>query len=154
MPPRITISQIPVFADRYDYRNEDDDLLSRQPRIKRERKMRKADLRALAQWKSPRSAHHIEKNTPREVEEITAIALRTKNERIRIEALQLLYGVNYPTASVILHFFHGVTYPILDFRALWAMRFPQPAQYTFDFWWTYVQACRRFSERSAPGSRP
>jgi hypothetical protein len=62
--------------------------------------------------------------------------------------LQMLHGVSYPTASVILHFFHVDTYPILDFRALWSMRIAQPSQYTFEFWWRYVGACRRFHARA------
>jgi hypothetical protein len=142
--PRITIRQIPEFLARYNYHDqEDDDLISRRARIQREGKMRLEDLCLLCQWKAPRAAGHALKNKNAEVEEITGLAFRARNERVRIEVLQTLYGINYPTASVILHFFHKNTYPILDFRALWSMRIPQPATYTFSFWWDYVDACRR-----------
>jgi hypothetical protein len=56
--------------------------------------------------------------------------------------------VSYPTASVILHFFHRDVYPILDFRALWSMGFDQPPQYTFEFWWEYVEATRNLLARA------
>jgi hypothetical protein len=100
------------------------------------------DLKAVCLWKAPRASGHADKNSPSEVEEITKLAFAAKSERVRIEALRLLHGVNYPTASVILHFFHREDYPIVDFRALWTLRILQPTQYTFEFWWDYVNACR------------
>jgi hypothetical protein len=41
--------------------------------------------------------------TPKEVASIT---LTAASERVRIETLTILDGVSWPTASVILHFFH------------------------------------------------
>jgi len=146
MIPSIRISQIPEFSQRYYDLDphEDVDLDNRRDRIRREQKLRFEDLCAVCDWKSPRSAGHARKNTEQEVEEITEFALRAKSERARVEGLQLLRGVSYPTASVILHFFHEDTYPILDFRALESMNIDKPTQYTFDFWWKYVESCRAF----------
>ena len=150
MSARLQIHQIPQFLTRYNgnHPDEDDDLIARRERIQREGKMRFDDLCAVCDWKAPRSAGHARKNTNCEVEEITELALRTQHERIRVEVLQTLHGVSYPTASVILHFYHRETYPILDFRALWSMGIAQPSQYTFEFWWRYVRACREFLTRA------
>ena len=62
--------------------------------------------------------------------------------------LTCLTGVSWPTASVILHFFHPDPYPIMDFRALWSVSLKVPAQYTFEFWWEYVKFCRGIASRS------
>lgn len=148
MGPRLHVTQIRQFLARYDYPQEDDDLLARRSRVRKEKKMRLEDLCAVCDWKAPRAAGHARRNERRQVEEITAAALRARSERVRIEALQVLHGVSYPTASVILHFFHRDVYPILDFRALWSMGFDQPPQYTFEFWWEYVEATRNLLARA------
>mgnify|MGYP001265380021 CR=1 FL=1 len=92
-------------------------------------------------WKN--SIKEIVNNKDEFVKEITAIALNAKEERLRIEILTLLDGVGWPTASVILHFYHKEPYPILDFRALWSLGIAVvPKQYEFQFWWRYVEFCR------------
>lgn len=104
-------------------------------------------LRKIAHWKSPRSSGHIEKNEPEYVQAVTSFVFQTKNERARIEALTILSGVQWPMASVILHFFHEDPYPILDYHALNCFGVDQPNQYDFSFWWSYVEACRNLSAR-------
>jgi hypothetical protein len=111
--------------------------------------MTKDELRTIARWKAPRSAGYMESNPEDYVREITGFALSAESERTRIEVLTLLDGVQWPTASVILHFFHRDPYPIIDYRALWSVSLPVPVQYTFDFWWPYVQYCRDLSDRTA-----
>jgi len=106
------------------------------------------ELREVARWKAMRSAGYMEENTPEYVQEITGIALQAKEERVRIEVLTLLDGVGWPTASVILHFFHKDPYPILDFRALWSLSLEVPNEYDFTFWWTYVECCRQLANES------
>jgi hypothetical protein len=150
MCARLQIHEIPDFLARYnrDHDGEDDDLVARKEHILRERKMHLADLCAVCEWKAPRAAGHARKNSNTEVEEITALAFEARSERVRVEVLQTLHGVSYPTASVMLHFYHTDIYPILDFRALWSMRIAQPSQYTFDFWWRYVGECRKMFVRA------
>jgi hypothetical protein len=53
--------------------------------------------------------------------EITGISFGTTSERVRIEALTLLCGVNWPIASTILRYCVREHYPILDVRALWSL---------------------------------
>lgn len=115
---------------------------------RKKKELTKNQLKLLCQWKSPRSAGHVEKNSNDYVREITRFSFSTKNERARIEVLTLLDGVSCPIASAILHWFHKDKYPILDFRALWSVSIDEPNQYTFEFWWNYVQFCRKISTRN------
>ena len=112
--------------------------------------MTRDDLQADAQWKSPRSAGHIKANPPGVVEEVTGFALGACHERARIETLTILNGLGWPTASVILHFFHEDRYPILDFRALESLSFDVSSDsvYCLDLWWKYVRYTRKLAERS------
>ena len=80
--------------------------------------------------------------------EVTRTALRTDNERLKIEILTLLTGVSWPTASVILHFCDKKPYPILDYRALWSLRVEAPPRYDFDFWWAYTRFVRRLAKET------
>jgi hypothetical protein len=113
----------------------------------------KAQLRLVAEWKSPRSAGRVARNPESYVQEVTAFALSCESERARIEALTVLDGVLWPTASVVLHLFHAERYPVLDFRALWSVSAKVPAQYTFSFWERYVNYCRGVSEQSCVSMR-
>ncbi len=108
---------------------------------------------ALARWKTPRSARRCERNHIDFVVETTAAALRTKNERLKIEALRLLDGVDWPTASVILHFCDEGRYPILDVRVLWSLGFTKPPAYTFDFWIAYVEFMRKIAAAAGVSMR-
>jgi hypothetical protein len=61
-------------------------------------------------------------NTADDVERATRVALSDlRSERERIEALRSLHGVEWPTASVLLHLSYAERYPILDNRALLAL---------------------------------
>jgi len=92
-------------------------------------------LQQVAEWKAPRSAGRVRRNPDGYVKEITAYSFRAKTERARIEVLRLLDGVEWPTASVILHLFHKDPYPILDFRAVWSVGVEnKPVPYSFQFW--------------------
>ena len=121
-------------------------MLDLKPRVRQRGYLAKEDLKAVAHWKSPRNAGHVEKNSEDYVAEITQFALATKCERVRVESLTLLDGVSWPTASVILHFFHRDCYPILDVRALWSASGDEPSQYSFEFWWRYVEFCRKTAQ--------
>ncbi len=74
-------------------------------------------------------------------------------ERAKIEVLTLLDGVLWPSASVILHLFYEKLYPILDFRALYSVGLEVPKQYSFSFWWPYVQFCREVAQRNSVNMR-
>jgi len=61
--------------------------------------------------------------------------------------MNFLDGVRWPTASVILHYFHREPYPIVDFRTLWSLSIDVPCDYSFVFWWDYVTYCRSLAQR-------
>ncbi|HYB53891.1 MAG TPA: hypothetical protein VEG84_08495 [Thermoanaerobaculia bacterium] len=102
----------------------------------------------LCRWKTPRSRPHVERNSESFIRAVTRTALSTPDERLRIEVLTLLEGVDWPTASVILHFGHRDRYPVLDWRALWSLGVEKPSSYDFDFWWGYTRTCRRLAAKS------
>ena len=142
---RCRIKDLPDLAARYDYANEDTEVLGFRKEILRQGYMTKDQLRTVARWKSVRSAGRVENNSEDYVKEVTKFAFAANSERLRIELLTLLDGVRWPTASVLLHFFHQDPYPIIDFRALWTVSLDVPNQYSFDFWWEYAVYCRELA---------
>jgi hypothetical protein len=148
MQIRFPESDIMKIASRYEYVLSEKELIELKPTVIERGYLQKGELKKLAYWKSPRSSGHISKNSEKYVEEITGFALHVKTERARIEVLTNLDGVSWPTASVVLHFFHTDHYPIMDFRALWSVMLQVPIRYDFAFWWPYVLFCRTVSEKN------
>ena len=147
-------SMIPELANLYSYPLEDKVVDKVGPRSKSRGYFTKDDFKALCRWKTPRSKSRVNSNPPEFIEEATRIALSTDCEELRIGVLTLLHGVSWPTASVVLHFAHKDPYPIIDFRALWSLGIKKrPQFYTFDYWWEYVQICRKLAEKCSVSMR-
>jgi hypothetical protein len=110
----------------------------------------KHEFERLSYWKSPRTQSRVRQNPPEFIEDVTRIALSTPSERLRIEILNLLNGVNWPTASVVLHFCHTEPYPILDYRALWSLGVEAKSvmPYRFEIWYEYTQFCRNLANKT------
>ena len=144
---RVPAGRIRDLANRYE--DPDDDVIDRviAPRIRKLGYVRKPDFIRLCRWKTPRSRGHVRKNSETFIRAVTRVAFSTADERLRIEVLTLLDGVDWPTASVILHFGHRDPYPILDVRALWSLGFDKPPSYDFGFWRAYTLFCRTLSRR-------
>jgi hypothetical protein len=153
MKLRFPENKIVDWAEKYDYFVDEIDLNALVSQVKSNRFLTSENLRTVARWKSPRSAGRVDRNDDDYVKITTGFSLETSNERARIEALTLLDGVLWPTASVILHFFHTENYPILDYRALWSVGAEPPAQYDFEFWLDYVKFCRELSNRTGQNMR-
>lgn len=64
-----------------------------------------------------------------------------------MELLRLLEGVEWPTASTLLHFCDTREYPILDFRALWSLGYVKPPHYTMEFWLAYMAFTRALAKK-------
>lgn len=107
-----------------------------------DRHLTKDILREVATWKSTRRVALIENNSENDVKEITGYALQSENERVIWGVLTCLAGVGFPTATVILHFFHKDPYPILDWRAAESVGEGETYNYSFEFWQEYVTFCR------------
>jgi hypothetical protein len=141
-------SQINKLASVYDYQSDKEIIESLVPRARKSGYINKADFLKLCEWKTPRSKPLCRQDSEELVREITGIALKTKNEKLKIEILTLLEGVSWPTASTLLHFVSNFNYPILDFRALWSLGYEDPPIYNFDFWNDYTNYCRKVSEEN------
>ena len=142
-------SEIRSWAKRYEFPREETELIEIRKEIQKAKHLTKDQLRLIACWKAPRSAGHVEKNEEEYVKEITTWCFAAQQERSRIEILTLLNGVQWPSASVVLHLFHKDPYPILDFRAVWSLGLEVPNQYSFMFWWEYVKFCRDVAHRNS-----
>ena len=100
------------------------------------------DLTCVAQWKSPRRVSLVEGNEEQDVREVSSVSFATKSERLRIGALRVLEGIEWPRASAILHFAFPDRYPILDVRAMRTVGGPLNG-YTFRAWDEYTDLCVR-----------
>jgi len=149
MKLRFSEYEIQSWAQKYEYQREEISLMEIRPTVQKAGYLTKEQLKLLARWKSPRSAGHVEKNDEEYVKEITSWSFFARQERSRIEVLTILNGVQWPSASVILHLFHKDKYPILDFRALWSVGVDVPNQYSFSFWRKYVKFCRGIAQRNS-----
>lgn len=103
-------------------------------------------LRDVATWKLRRSVARVENNSENDVREITSYALQSENERVGWGVLTCLSGIGFPTATVILHFFHKDPYPILDWRATESVGEKKTFDYSFEFWQEYVDFCRKHAK--------
>jgi hypothetical protein len=143
---RFKFDQIKDYSLQYEYRS--DEMIERLvPSVKDAGHLTKEQLLEVGHWKSPRITRHLKSNSDELVRETTRIALQSTVEELRICVPQVLAGVSWPMASVILHFFHEDKYPILDFRALWSLGIPQPYAYTTALWMRYVDTCRAISAK-------
>jgi hypothetical protein len=155
MKLRFAIGRIAELADQYDaLTGERDRRLTEEitkevfPAYLRKGYLTKEGFLAVCAWKTPRSKPHCESNDSGLIKEISALALTTKSERLKIQAWTLLAGVKWPTASVFLHFAFPERYPVLDYRALWSLQEKVPSQYTFSFWEDYTECCRSLAEKA------
>ena len=64
-----------------------------------------------------------------------------------MDLLRTLAGVEWPTASTLLHFCDERPYPILDYRALWSLGYAKPPHYTMEFWLEYLEYTRGLAKR-------
>lgn len=141
-------TEIPALAQKFGYPGDETKLHDLRSSIAERCFLTFEELKIVCRWKTPRSQSRVDKNLSEDVEAITKVCFETGNERLRIGSLLMLEGVQYPTASVILHFFHPEPYPILDVRALESLGIKKPPYYDFSFWWEYVCATRKIAQEN------
>src|SRR6266550_6630705 len=100
---RFPISEVPYWAGRYDYEGEDD-LIRQAEKIRIRGYLKRVEFLELCKWKTPRSQPRCAKNTSQQVREATEMAFHTDDQRAKMFILRTLDGVEWPTASVLLHF--------------------------------------------------
>jgi hypothetical protein len=96
-------------------------------------------------WKTHRTIHLAEHYSEAEIADVTAVAFRQPDEKLRVSLLRVLDGVDYPVASTLLHIGVSSDYPIFDFRAIWSLGSAVPSAPSFEFWWAYVECCRELA---------
>lgn len=109
--------------------------------------MTSGDLIEVARWKwrGGRTRQLCAQNSEADVIEISAASFAAQSERLRIGALLSLSGVQWPMASVILHFAFPGRYPLLDIRAMKTVG--GSTLYTFEKWVAYIEICRHAAEK-------
>ncbi len=150
---RFPESQIAYWAARFPV-TSDDPVLRIAARARERGFLNKREFLVLGDWKTPRSRPLRKLNSDRLVREATGMALAARSEELKIGILRTLSGVDWPTASVILHFCDPDPYPILDVRALWSAgcNRPLPA-FSFSLWWNYTRLTRGVARRSRSSMR-
>ena len=139
---RFPLSEVLYWASRYAYA-DDAEVEAIGDRARERGWFTRDEFLTVARWKSPRSRKRCEENDASVVKDITQRALSSPDERQRIEIFTQLRGVEFPTASVLLHLAHRDPYPVIDYRAVWSLGVESPpATHSFAFWWAYTQACR------------
>jgi hypothetical protein len=152
---RFPQTEIGRWAGLYDYPGEAELIAGPVAEARRKGYLSFETFMAIGEWKSPRSRKRRALNEPAFVEEVTRLALDERTSpRLSVEVLTTLSGVDWPTASVILHFCHRSPYPILDFRALWSLSATPPSSgYRFACWDQYVTCCRSLAQAAATDMR-
>jgi hypothetical protein len=143
------VEHVSDFASRYEYATDEEVLAI--GKAARERGYYLFDeFVNVCRWKTTRSSTYVARNRQDEVETATRVALSDgSSERQRIKALRSLHGVEWPTASVLLHLAYPERYPgILDQRTLQALGIFPPPGYSFSFWDAYRRACIQLAEEA------
>lgn len=144
---------IETWAKRYSYATDEPILSEIAPRARERGYLTHDEFLAICGWKSPRSAPRCASNDPALVEEVTRTALGAYRQELKLGILLVLAGVQWPTASVILHFCDRGEFPILDYRALWSLGYKKPPTYTFPFWVAYCEFTRALAKRAGVSMR-
>lgn len=145
---RFAESRLKHWADRYSYEVNDSRLRAKvRPAILNRGWLTRPEFLEICAWKSQRSKSRCARNDQFTVRTITRAAFSSGDESIKIDLLRTLAGVDWPTASTLLHFGDERPYPILDFRALWSLGYPKPPHYTTEFWLAYLSYTRALAVR-------
>lgn len=144
---RIPRDAIQVWADRYSKYYDDTDALAVGAVARVAGSLTLDEFVKIAKWKTQRSKSLCLRNSDAYVRTVTGSALSATEPRFKVEVLRLLDGVDWPTASVILHFSDSERWPILDYRAFWSLSQPSPAgRYGFSLWEAYTIYTRQLGD--------
>jgi hypothetical protein len=145
---RFAESQVPRYAERYSDSENDGDLRAAlRPQILKRGFLTRNEFLQICEWKTRRSKSRCAQNSAFAVETISRAALATSDESLKMDLFRTFTGVEWPTASTLLHFGDRRPYPILDYRALWSLGYDKPPHYTMAFWLEYLAFTRRLARR-------
>lgn len=111
----------------------------------------------IAKWKAIRVMGYVMKNDEQYVKEVTQVSLSTKNEKLKIEILTLLNGVQIRMASAILFFCFPEQYTVMDYRAWDSLKALDKINGeigdTFECWQKYNEICREIAKQNGVSLR-
>lgn len=144
---KIPRDAIQVWADRYGEYYDDTDAQAVGAAARVAGYLTLDQFLKIAKWKTQRSKSLCLRNSDAYVRTVTGSAFSATEPRFKVEAFRLLDGVDWPTASVILHFCDSQRWPILDYRAFWSLSQPSPAGgYSFLLWQAYTTYTRQLAD--------
>lgn len=143
VPPK----ELAFWAAEYGTYYDDTDAQAIGGRVRSTGVLTHEDFLQLAEWKTVRTKSRCRKNTTAFVAEVTGHALTSTDPRFKIEVLRLLDGVEWATASVVLHFCDRDRWPILDVRAFWSLGQAVPKCITYPVWEAYTRLTRRLADK-------
>ena len=147
---RFPEADVATWAARFGDDGSDDDILGNiRPLVLARGHLTRPEFLKICAWKSVRTKPSCRRNGAHKIETLTRAAFATSDEALKISLLRLLDGVEWPTASTILHFCDARPYPILDYRALWSLGLATPPSYTKEFWLAYLAFTRDLAVRVA-----
>ena len=118
------------------------------------------ELEKVCHWKSARAIHLIKRNSAACVQTATRLALATRSERRRLEALTSLDGVSVPMASAILTLLHPRRYGVIDIR-VWQLLYAleevtkksSGIGFNFKNWYQFLMKLRYFAKKLGVSAR-
>src|SRR5665213_536263 len=132
---RFPEKEVRAWASKYDYPSKDEPIQVIGAAAAARGHLTRDEFLKIALWKRQRPRKRCLRTSDDFVRDISHSALSSKNSRLKIEVLRLLDGVDWPSASVILHFCDKEHWPIIDFRTFWSLGKPNPAgKYSFELW--------------------
>ena len=150
---KVPPSEIGFWAAEYDKHYDDSTAEEIGGRVRESGLLAQDDFLLLAEWKTKRSKSRCRKNPAGYVAEVTRQALTSREPRFKIEVLRLLDGVDWATASVVLHFCDRERWPILDVRAFWSLGQAVPPYITYPVWDAYTACTRALADRHGVSMR-
>lgn len=145
---RFPEADVAKWAARFADDGSDDPIVDEiRPLVLTHGHLKRPEFLKICAWKSVRTKPSCRRNSAHRVETLTHAALATSDEALKINLLRLLDGVEWPTASTILHFCDARPYPILDYRAIWSLGVTSPPSYTMEFWLAYLAFTRELALR-------
>lgn len=118
------------------------------------------ELEKVCRWKSARAIHLIRRNSSARVRTATQLALATRSERRRLEALRILDGVSVPMASAILTLLDPRRYGVIDIR-VWQLLYAlgevtkksSGVGFNFKNWYQFLVKLRYFAKKLGVNAR-
>ena len=144
--PRMPLAEVREWAGRFAYDDGNDRVLAViGPAVRARGHFLRDEFLETYAWKTRRTLGRAQKYSEAEIADVTGVAFRQTDEKLRIDLLRALDGVDWPVASTLMHVGLSPDYPILDFRALWSLGSTMPAYVNFEFWWAYVECSRKLA---------